>query len=181
MSRMPLIVAAEATDGAKELLDRTQAQLGRVPNLYRAMANSPAALDGYLSFRAALAGGRLNVRLREQLALLIAEANGCEYCVSAHSFRGSKIGISEAELKATRHAQSDDAKVGALLAFAKKLIETRGRVDDGALAAVRDARWSDEEITEVVAHVALNLFSNYFNHVAQPELDFPRVEVGSHA
>src|SRR3954468_17864336 len=99
MSRMPLIVAAEAANGAKELLDRTQMQLGRVPNLYRAMANSPAALDGYLAFRAALVAGRLNARLREQLALLIAEANGCEYCVSAHNLRGIKIGISQAELE----------------------------------------------------------------------------------
>ncbi|MET4294665.1 putative peroxidase-related enzyme [Bradyrhizobium sp. LB8.2] len=177
MSRMPLVVAAEAKSEAKELLERTQAQLGRVPNLYRAMANSPAALDGYLSFRAALVRGRLDSRLREQLALLIAQANGCEYCVSAHSLRGSKIGIAEAELAANRQAQSDDPRVAAALAFAKTLIETRGRVDDRTLAAVREAHWSDEEITEVVAHVALNLFSNYFNHVAQPALDFPRVEV----
>jgi uncharacterized peroxidase-related enzyme len=175
MSRLPTLDPAVADGAAKELLEKTQSQLGRVPNLYRTMANGPAALDGYLSFRAALVRGKLSNQLREQLALLVAEENNCEYCVSAHNFRGQKIGIPQEELAANRRAEASDAKTAAALQFARAVTQARGAVSDTELAAVRTAGWSDAEIAEIVAHVALNAFSNYFNHVAQPELDFPRV------
>ncbi|GAA0707646.1 carboxymuconolactone decarboxylase family protein [Dokdonella soli] len=178
MSRMPLVTPDAAQGEAAKLLERTQQQLGRIPNLYAAMANAPAALAGYLDFRAALVRGTLSTRLREQLALVVAEANGCEYCVSAHSFRGSKLGLSEPELVATRNAQSADPATAAALRFAVEVVATHGRVSDAALAAVRAASHDDKAIGEIVAHVALNTFSNYFNHVATPELDFPRVAVG---
>jgi uncharacterized peroxidase-related enzyme len=180
MSRLPTIDPTVANGAAKDLLDKTQAQLGRVPNLYRTMANAPAALDGYLSFRAALVRGLLSNQLREQLALLIAEENNCEYCVSAHSFRGQKIGLSPDELTANRRAEAGDAKTEAALRFARAVTQAKGAVSDTELAAVRAAGWSDAEIAEIVAHVALNAFSNYFNHVAQPALDFPRVAVRGH-
>ena len=118
--------------------------------------------------------------MREQLALLIAEENGCEYCVSAHMFRGSKLGLPTSELDATREAASEDPRTAAALHFARAVIVDKGDVTDDEIAAARAAGWSDEELSEIVAHVALNTFSNYFNHVARPELDFPRVEVRSH-
>jgi uncharacterized peroxidase-related enzyme len=179
MSRLPMIDPGLAVGATKDLLDKTLAQLGRVPNLYRTMANAPAALDGYLSFRAALVRGALSDFLREQLALLIAEENNCEYCVSAHTFRGQKIGLSRDELAANRRAEAADPKTAAALQFARHVTRARGAVSDAELATVRAAGWSDSEIAEIVAHVALNTFSNYFNHVAMPVLDFPRVPPGS--
>jgi uncharacterized peroxidase-related enzyme len=177
MSRITMIDPAVSTGAIKELLDKTQKQLGRVPNLYRAMANAPAALEGYLNFRGALVNGQLSMKLREQLALLIAEDNGCEYCVSAHTFRGEKIGLSTEELSANRQADSSDLKSAAALRFAQLVVAHKGDVADGDVGAVRAAGWSDGEISEIVAHVALNIFSNYFSHVARPDLDFPRTEL----
>ncbi len=177
MSRLPTIDPAVATGATKDLFVKTESQLGRIPNLYRTMASAPAALEGYLAFHSALARGQLGRVFREQLALVIAELNHCEYCVSAHSFRGQKVGIAVDELAANRRAASSDPKTAAGLHFASATTRQRGAVSDEELAAARAAGWSDGEIGEIVAHVALNAFSNYFNHVAQPALDFPRVEV----
>ena len=144
------------------------------------MANSPSALGGYLAFRGVLVKGVLKTALREQLALLIAEDNGCEYCVSAHAFRGQKIGLTDEAIAKTRNAEAADEKSAAALRFARAVLATKGAVSDDALADARSAGCTDEELGEVVAHVALNVFSNYFNHVARPELDFPRVAVRPH-
>lgn len=176
MSRIPLLDPATAEPAARALLDDTQRQLGRTPNLYRAMANSPAALAGYLAFRGALQSGHLTPLMREQLALLTAQENGCEYCISAHAFRGGKLGLAAEEIAANRAAQSQNAKTASALTFARRLLASAGRVTDTELAAVHAAGWSDAELGEIVAHLALNAFSNIFNHLATPELDFPRVE-----
>jgi uncharacterized peroxidase-related enzyme len=173
MVRINMIDPTEATGTAKELLDKTQAQLGRVPNLYKSMANAPAALEGYISFREILLKGKLSARLREQIALLVAENNQCEYCVSAHLFRGQKIGLTEEELTLNRKAASTNIKDAAVLRFVHTLVENRGITSDKEFNTLKAHGWNDEEIGEMVAHVALNIFSNYFNHVAQPILDFP--------
>jgi uncharacterized peroxidase-related enzyme len=180
MSRFAQLDPTTAVGSSRDLLEKVHQQLGRTPNLYRAMANSPAALSGYLNFRAALVEGKLSNRLREQLALLTAELNGCEYCVSAHMFRGQKIGLSAPDLADTRVAEAGDSKTRAALRFAKSVVLAKGNVADSELVEVRAAGWSDEEVGEMVAHIALNVFSNYFNHVAQPDLDFPRVTVANH-
>ncbi|MER7756293.1 carboxymuconolactone decarboxylase family protein [Kitasatospora sp. NPDC097643] len=159
-----------------ELLDRVQKQLGRVPNLYASMAEAPAALEGYLAFRDQLAHGVLRARIREQLALLVAQENDCTYCVSAHSFRGGKIGLSDEELLATRDASDADPHTQALLTLARELIRTRGRIGDETRELLAAAGVTDAEAGEVVAHVALNTLSNYYNHLARPELDFPEVK-----
>ncbi len=173
MTRFSALGPSDASGPAKDLLDRTQAQLGRVPNLYRAMAKAPAALEGYLAFRAALGRGALSPRLREQLALLVAEENGCGYCVAAHAFRGAKMGIPPQELEANRVARAQDPRSAAALRFARQFLRARGAVSDLELDAARGAGWGDGEIGEIAAHVALNSFSNAFSHLAQPELDFP--------
>jgi AhpD family alkylhydroperoxidase len=164
---------AAARGRERELLDAVQAQLGRIPNLYASMVRSPAALQGYLAFRAALQGGVLTPAMRERIALLTAQFNDCGYCVAAHCFRGAKAGLSEAELAATRRALSEDDKVAAALAFVAEMLERRGNVSDAVFNAVKAAGWTEEEVGEMTAHVALNVFSNYFNHAARPALDFP--------
>ncbi|MFD5465718.1 carboxymuconolactone decarboxylase family protein [Kitasatospora sp. NPDC127059] len=159
-----------------ELLERVQKQLGRVPNLYASMAEAPAALEGYLAMRDQLGRGVLRARMREQLALLVAQENDCTYCVSAHSLRGSTMGLSDEELLATRDASDTDPHAQALLALARELIRTRGQIGDETRALISAAGVTDAEAGEVVAHVALNTLSNYFNHLARPELDFPEVK-----
>ncbi|MFI7006336.1 carboxymuconolactone decarboxylase family protein [Streptomyces sp. NPDC050145] len=166
----------QLTDDPSGLLDQTRRQLGRVPNLYATLANSPAALAGYLALRDHLSRGVLSARLREQLALLVAQENHCTYCVSAHTLRGRKLGLSEKELLRTREGADDgDAHADAVLRIAREVVRTGGRVEDSALAGARQAGVSDAELGEIVAHVALNTLSNHFNHLARPELDFPEV------
>jgi uncharacterized peroxidase-related enzyme len=175
MPRLNAIDPKEATGKTKELLDGVKAKLGMVPNLMRTFANSPAALEAYLNFNGALGGGLLNAKLREQIALTVADANSCEYCLSAHTAIGKLVGLNENELVASRHAGSSDTKTAAALKFAHQLVVKRGEVLDSEVATVRAAGYNDGEITEIVANVALNIFTNYFNQVAQTVVDFPKV------
>ena len=175
MSRITAVDPAQATGKTKELLNAVQAKLGITPNLMKTLAHSPSALEGYLNFSGALSGGVLNAKFREAIALAVAQANFCEYCLSAHSAIGKMVGLKPEEIAASRQSQSADAKVEAGLQFAQSIVVQKGEVSNGAVEAVRAAGYSDAEVTEIVANVALNIFTNYFNHVAQTEVDFPRV------
>ncbi len=178
MNRIAQIDPANATGKAKQLLDAVQTNFGIVPNLTRVLANAPAALEGYLGFSGALAHGTLGAKVREQIALAIAEGNNCGYCLSAHTFHGGKAGLSEAEIGAARHTESATAKTNAILKLALAILVQRGEISDGALRAARTAGLTDGEIVETTAHVALNIFTNYINHVARTVVDFPEVKPG---
>ena len=177
MSRISTINPAEATGKAKELLNAVQATLGITPNMMRTMAQSPAVLEAYLNFNSTLSKGALNAKVREQIALVSAETNGCGYCASAHTALGKLTGLREEEIVAARQATSTDPKIAAALQFAQTLIEKRGSISDSDLQSVKDAGFTEGEIAEIVANVALNIFTNYFNDTAQTEIDFPRVEL----
>lgn len=175
MPRLQAINPDTAEGRAKELLDGVKAKLGKAPNLLRTMANSPAVLEAYLGLSGALAGGLLPAKLREQLALSVSEANGCEYCLAAHSALGKMAGLSEEDVLESRGGESSDSKARAALSFAREVVENRGWVSDGDVEGLRSAGYGDGEIAEIVAHVALNIFTNYFNNVAQTVVDFPSV------
>lgn len=179
--RITMIDAATATGKAKTLLDGVQAKLGVTPNLMRALAQSPAVLEGYLNFNSALSGGNLRARLREQIALAVAQVNQCGYCLAAHSALGKAAGLSREEIEASRGAASQDPKTAAALVFAQEVVLMRGSVSQAAFDRVRAAGYSDGEITEIVAHVALNVFTNYFNQAVQTEIDFPKVSLSLNA
>ncbi len=176
MSRINQIAPEAATGRAKTLLDAVNGKLGLVPNMTRAMANAPAVLDGYLQFSGALTKGTLSAKLREQLALAISQANGCDYCLAAHSTIGHMVGLTDDQIRDSRLGTTVDPKADTLIRFARKVVETRGRVSDGDLDDVRDAGFDDGVIAEVVAHVALNVFTNYFNELAETDIDFPKAE-----
>jgi len=175
MTRMKAIEPDQATGQAKQLLDAVNEKFGMVPNLARTLANSPAALKGYLAFGEALEGSQLPAKLREQIALTVSQANGCGYCVAAHCAIGKSVGLSESELTDGRQSSSPDSNVNAALHFAKLLVENRGWVDDDDLERVRRAGYGDGEVAEIVAIVAWKTFANYFNHVAGTDVDFPAV------
>jgi len=179
MPRIHAVDSATATGRTKELFDRVHRTLGFVPNMMRTMAVSPAVLEGYLGLSGALASGALPPKVREQIALAVGEANGCQYCVSAHTAIGKRLGMTEAELEASRDGASSEPKVEAALAFARALVEQRGDISDADLARVREAGWSDPEVGEIVAHVAVNVFTNYFNLTAGTEIDFPKIPLGA--
>lgn len=174
MPRIPTVSVDSATGPAREMFDAVKSKLGGVPNMFRAMANSPAVLKAYLSFSGAVGESSLSPKLREQIALAVATVNHCDYCAAAHTVLGKKAGLGEDETIANRQGRAADPKAEAALHFARAIAERRGRVSDAELSAVRAAGYNDAQLAEIVATVALNVFTNYFNNVAQPEIDFPR-------
>lgn len=174
MSRITAIDPTTATGQTAEFFTAVKSKLGLVPNLMRTLGHSPATLEAYLGFSGALAHGALSAKTREQIALAVAETNACDYCLAAHSLIGKGAGLTPDAILAARRVTAIDPKTDALLKFAVAVVETRGLVSDGALAQVRTAGVSDAEIIETVAHVALNILTNYTNHVAQTVIDFPK-------
>jgi uncharacterized peroxidase-related enzyme len=176
MSRIHQIAPEAATERAKELLDAVNRKLGLVPNMTRAMANSPAVLDGYLGLSGALGKGSLSAKNREQIALAVGQVNHCGYCLAAHSTIGKMVGLTPDQILDSRRGTAVDPKSDAVIRFARKVVDQRGQVSDADIAEVRAAGLNDGAIAEVVANVALNIFTNYFNHVAETDIDFPEVE-----
>lgn len=174
MSRLATIDPSSASIKAKEIFDGPLK--GKHFNIFKAMANSPAALGAYLGASGALAGGLLSKAEQETVQLAIGEANKCGYCVAAHTAIGKSAGLSEAEtVSARRGAVATNQKLDALAKFALAIHENRGVVSDADVAAFRKAGYSDGHIAEVVANYALAIYTNYFNHVNRTEVDFPAV------
>ncbi len=175
MSRIRALDPATTTGKTADNLAAVRKLLGITPNLFAVAANSPVALDALVALNGATAHGTLRAPAREALALAVAQANGCDYCLSAHTALGQGAGLSPAAMEAARRATADDAKLAALLRFANLLVVERGRVSEAALAQVRAAGASDAEVLEVVTNVVLNIFTNYINLVADTDIDFPVV------
>ncbi len=175
MSRIEPVNHEQSTGKAKELLDAVKSKLGTAPNMMKTMAHSPVVLEAYLNFSTSL-GGTLNAKLREQISLLSAEENHCGYCASAHTAMGKMAKLDETAILAAREGKASDAKTDAALKFARTLIVNRGQVSDSDLQTVKAAGFSEGEIGEIVANVALNIFTNYFNETAKTTVDFPAIE-----
>lgn len=175
MSRLPIPATLEAAPVASQpLLQAVKQLIGSVPNLFRLVSTSPAALEGYLGMNGALAKGALPAATRERIALAVAEINGCSYCLSAHTFLGKNVAkLDDAEMTANRSGASNDPFADAAVRFAARVTELRGHVSCADLAAVKAAGYSDAQLIEIVQHVALNTWTNYINEVAQTDIDFP--------
>ncbi len=171
---------ADAPEASRPLLEAVAKQLGSVPNLFRAVSVSPQALEGYLGLSGALAKGSLPPATRERIALAVAEVNGCDYCLSAHTYLARNLAkLDDAEITANRSGASNDPKADAAVRFAATVARERGRVSDADFAAVKVAGYSDAQIIEIVQHVALNVWTNFFNNTFQTAIDFPVVTARS--
>jgi uncharacterized peroxidase-related enzyme len=175
MNRLHPIDPATAEGKTKTLLDGVKAALGSTPNMFRLMAASPATLEAYLSYNRALSHGALPTKIREQIALIAAETNGCDYCASAHTALGKHAGLGQDEINKALEGRATDPKADAALRFAKLLLEKHGHISDSDFNQVKQAGLSEAEIGEVVAHVAVNVLTNYFNIAFETEIDFPVV------
>jgi len=173
MPRIYPLNLESADSRTEKLLMRVRNRFGIVPNLIGTLANSFVAANAYLAFSDALAGGLLSPRIREQIALLVAETNACRYCVSAHTALGQRAGLQDPETIAARSGRAADPKELAVLRVTRALVDQRGVISDAELAAAREAGISDGEMVEIVANVALNILTNYVNHVADTDIDFP--------
>ena len=176
MSRLAIPTVDNSPAASKPLLAAVKQSLGVVPNLMKLVGHSPAALEGYLSLNGALAKGKLDAKLRESIALAVAEYNGCDYCLSAHDYLGRNVAkMNGGEIDAARDGRSADARTDAALHFARRVAESRGRVSDIEIAALRNAGFDEASVIEIVVNVALNVLTNYVNNVAQTDIDFPKV------
>jgi uncharacterized peroxidase-related enzyme len=175
MSRLTIPALDDEPQASKPILDAVHKQLGVVPNLFRLIATSPAALEGFAANNGALAK-TLDARTRERIALAVAQVNGCDYCLSAHSYLALNLAkISPQEVALNRNGESGDPKAGAAVRFATKVVRERGHVTDADIEAVRTAGFSEGQIVEIVAVVAENCFTNFLNEVAKTDIDFPVV------
>lgn len=176
MARMTMVPTAGAEGRTRELYDHLERTVGAVPNLAQVMGSSPAALELWVNGLGSLDAGRLGHQLLERIALHVAALNACDYCATAHAFLGSGAGLTDGEVRANLRGEAADDHAAAALRFAGRVVETRGAVADGDLADVRAAGFDDGQITEIIAAVALNTFTNYLNRAAQTEIDFPRFD-----
>ena len=175
MARVALIDPKNAVGDTKILLDEITGSFGMTPAMFRAVANSPAALSMMWAGFGALGSGRLGAKLGEQIAVMVADRNSCEYCLAAHTALGRKAGVSSDEISAAQAGRSEDSRTAAALAFAHQLVENRAQVTDADVERLRAVGFDDEEVVELVAHVALNLFTNYVNVALSVPLDFTKV------
>ena len=181
MSRIAIPSLDNAPEASKATLDAVRRQLGSVPNLFRLIGLSPAALTAYTGFNGALTKA-LDAKTRERIALAVAQVNGCDYCLSAHTYLGLNLAkISSEEIALNRKGASADPRANAAVHFAAKVARERGHVSEGDLATVRAAGFSDAQIVEIVALVAENSFTNYLNEVAKTDIDFPEIRANEAA
>ncbi|MDB5342313.1 MAG: alkylhydroperoxidase like protein AhpD family [Schlesneria sp.] len=173
MSRLPQIASGSASNEVQELFDSVQKKLGMVPNMMRAMANSPGVLEGYLQFSNSISRGSLTAKQRQQIALAVSQDNGCDYCLAAHSTIARSVGLTADQIRDSRHSLAVDGKTNALLQFVHKVVDQRGHVDDQDVDGLHELGFTDADIAETVAHVALSVLTNYFNIVAGTGVDFP--------
>lgn len=177
MNRIPLIDRNSTTPERKQLLDAIHAAFGASPNMFRAVANAPAALRSMWGSFGALGKGVIGAQLGEQIAVAVANRNACDYCLAAHTALGRKAGVSGEALAAAQTGESADPRTAAVLRFVLQLVNERGQVDAADVQALRDQGVNDEQIVEIVAHVALNLFTNYVNVALGVPVDFPGVKL----
>lgn len=173
MKKITAIKPEVASEAAKVTMEMVNKKLGRVPNMYQVMANSPAVLEAYVKFNGALGGGTLGNKMAELIALATAEANTCSYCLSAHSFFGAKVGLSEEQMLEGRAFHSQDEKLNSGLLFAKKMLDNPKQISSQDIEPLRNVGYSDGEILEIVANVIRNIFTNYINIISETEVDWP--------
>ena len=178
MQRISALNPETTTGKSKDLFNAVQSKLGMVPNMMRTMGNSPAVLNGYLSFSGALGESSIGAKLGELLALTVANANSCDYCNAAHSFIGEKlVKIDTTSIQLAKEGKSADAKTQAALSFARTLVAKKGRVNTADLDTLKTAGYNEAAIAEIIAHVGLNIFTNYFNNATEVAVDFPAVDL----
>ncbi|MCT8330367.1 carboxymuconolactone decarboxylase family protein [Albidovulum sediminis] len=177
MARITQVSDTSAAPEAAALFTAIKGKIGMVPNLYRVAANQPKVLAAMLGLNETLAGGAFDARTREAIALAVAGANACDYCASAHAAISAGLKVSPSTVDAHLAGQSDDPRTAAILRLATAIVTARGMLEDADLASARGAGLSEADIVETVAQVVANIFTNYLNHVAGTDIDFPARKV----
>lgn len=175
MSYIPALARSSTSADIGAKLDGVQKKLGVIPNMFLTLAHTPVALDAYLQLSDVAGRGKLSAKQREQIALIVGERNDCGYCIAAHGAIGKLVGLTPAQIAQARHGQADNAADSAVLKLASQIVEQRGNVATSDLDAFKAAGFDDAAILEVLVNVVLNTLTNYTNHLARTEIDFPVV------
>jgi uncharacterized peroxidase-related enzyme len=176
MPRIQPVNPSNTPAASVPLLQAVKAKLGLVPAMVATWGHSPAAVKAYAAMSEALAGGELTAGERELIALAVAETNQCEYCLSAHLVLGKGAGLGDASMAAAREGRGTTPREQALAELATRIVQKRGLISDGEFSAAR-AQLSEAAVLETIATVALNIYTNYTNHIAQTEVDFPKARL----
>lgn len=175
MSYINLANPANVNGSHKELFEQINGAFGTVPNMFKAIGNSEAALQAMFGFFGALGKGKLSKQLGEQVAVRIADINRCEYCLAAHTVLGQGAGATAEAMSAAQVGKSNDTRTQAALVFAEKVVKSRAQLSQADVTELKNAGFDDEEVAELLAHIALNIFTNYTNVAFDVEVDFPKV------
>ena len=173
MARVNQVTPEKASAKLKDLYTGIQKKMGRIPNIFLHMGNSPAVLEGYLNFSGAADHTSLSAQLREQIALTVSQANNCNYCLSAHTVIAKGAGLADNDIIKARQGQAQDSKAQAVLKFTKQVVEGRGNLKNQDIASLKAAGVTDAELVEIIFVITLTMFTNYFNHITDPTVDFP--------
>lgn len=173
MARVKPVSVEEAKGDVKELYQSLQQNMGKVFNIFLNMGNSAATLKGFLALSDATNQTSLSPQLREQIALIVGQSNHCQYCLSAHTMIAKGQGMSDQDILKARHGESPNTKDQAILKFAKQVVENRGNVSNQDVASLKAAGVTDTELVEIILVVIVNMFTNYFNLITDPKVDFP--------
>lgn len=173
MSRIQAVSQDKASPAVKEIYSGIEKKMGKLPNIFQNMGNSAPVLKGYLALSDAVGHTSLSPKIREEIALIVAETNQCNYCLSAHSAIAKSIGTNEQEILQARRGSSLDPKVQAILTFSKLVVDKRGKINDQDITSLKSKGVTDSEIVEIIFVISMNMFTNYFNHITDPQIDFP--------
>jgi AhpD family alkylhydroperoxidase len=176
MPRLKCLEKSQANPKSQAMMSELESKK-MLLNIFRGMANSPAVLDGFLKFNGALQQGKLDAKIRHAIALAVAQCNKTGYCLAAHTLLGKGAGLDDAAIRDARLGKSADKKTNAAVSLARQVLAGHGDVSDADASAAKAAGLDDGDIAEVIANVALNVFTNYFNNFNQSEVDFPKVPV----
>ncbi|MBL8512209.1 MAG: carboxymuconolactone decarboxylase family protein [Betaproteobacteria bacterium] len=175
MTNINPIHLSTADAATTSTLNAVKAKLGVIPNMFLTLANTPVALNAYMQLSGVAASGKLSAKQREQIALTVGEQNNCDYCLAAHSVLGGLAGLKPADVDAARSASASDARDTAMLQLAAAITRQQGKLTAAEVAGFKAKGLSDADILEVLVNVVLNIYTNYTNHIAATEIDFPRV------
>lgn len=175
MTRVPVHTVDTAPEPSRDALKALEAKHGKVLNIHGAMAHAPAVLNAYAALQAVIADhGSFDPATREAIALVVGNVDACTYCQSAHTLSARKAGLNLEQTVAIRDGSyDDDPKLAALLRLVRESAANVGAVKEDTWNAALETGWSDAQLTETSVHIALNLFTNHFNHLVDTDLDVP--------
>jgi len=176
MKKLSVLSKEQASEQSKKIFEGIENAVGMLPNIYAVIGNSPNALGSYLAFSEAQKNGSFNAKEREAIFLAVSEANGCNYCVSAHTTIAKMNGFSEEETIQLRTGEHKNIKLNIITNLAKSIISNRGRADEELVQSFYEVGFDEKALVDLVALIAEITFSNYVAKLSKPEIDFPKAQ-----